>query len=314
VATSALVAVTIVPTVLESDRKPALNDLEASSTSGADLGPHKPIKVPANVDWEAVSKDIGKTGSCQADDPDGCTVVDGNGPNVLLIGDSQAQMLVPMFEQMARDHDFQLSLNVYGGCLWQEDLLNAEQSAEGAAVCDKARVGWYDNVLPLLKADVVILVERARDTEKEWGDVISRRDGKDQTLQQMIDNTSNDTLDKIAAHVPKVVVVHDLVMPNTFVPNECLTSTDDASRCAVPVPLARSVSDGFYETADVRSPRIDTVDLNPAFCPGAPVCQAVVGDKIVWRDDHHYTASYAISRRQEVWKILTDSGVIDSSH
>jgi peptidoglycan/LPS O-acetylase OafA/YrhL len=314
VATSALVAVTIVPTVLESDRKPALNDLEASSTSGADLGPHKPIKVPANVDWEAVSKDIGKTGSCQADDPDGCTVVDGNGPNVLLIGDSQAQMLVPMFEQMARDHDFQLSLNVYGGCLWQEDLLNAEQSAEGAAVCDKARVGWYDNVLPLLKADVVILVERARDTEKEWGDVISRRDGKDQSLQQMIDNTSNDTLDKIAAHVPKVVVVHDLVMPNTFVPNECLTSTDDASRCAVPVPLARSVSDGFYETAAVRSPRIDTVDLNPAFCPGAPVCQAVVGDKIVWRDDHHYTASYAISRRQEVWKILTDSGVIDSSH
>ena len=74
------------------------------------------------------------------------------------------------------------------------------------------------------------------------------------------------------------------------------------------------MSDGFYETAAVQSPKIETVDLNPAFCPGAPVCQAVVGDKIVWRDDHHYTASYAISRRQEVWKILTSQGVIDSSH
>ena len=272
------------------------------------------MKVPAGVDWDAIADDIGKTGSCQADDPDRCTVVDGDGPNVLLVGDSQAQMLVPMFEQMAKDHDFQLSLNVYGGCMWQEDLLNAEQSAEGAALCDKARVGWYDDVLPLVDPDVVVLVERARDTEAEWGDVISRRDGKQQSLQQMIYSTSNDTLDKIAAHVPKVVVVDDLVMPNTFVPNECLTSTDDANRCAVPVPLEHAVSDGFYEAAAAESKKIDTVDLNPAFCPGAPICQAVVDGRIVWRDDHHYAAQYAVSRRQEVWKILTNSGVVNTAH
>ncbi len=314
VVTSAVVAMTLVPWVLESERKPALVDLQAAPSSGADLGSQKPVKVPAGVDWDAIADDIGKTGSCQADDPDRCTVVDGDGPNVLLVGDSQAQMLVPMFEQMAKDHDFQLSLNVYGGCMWQEDLLNAEQSAEGAALCDKARVGWYDDVLPLVDPDVVVLVERARDTEAEWGDVISRRDGKQQSLQQMIYSTSNDTLDKIAAHVPKVVVVDDLVMPNTFVPNECLTSTDDANRCAVPVPLEHAVSDGFYEAAAAESKKIDTVDLNPAFCPGAPICQAVVDGRIVWRDDHHYAAQYAVSRRQEVWKILTNSGVVDTAH
>ena len=31
---------------------------------------------------------------------------------MLLVGDSQAQMLVPMFEQMAKEHDLTLSLNV----------------------------------------------------------------------------------------------------------------------------------------------------------------------------------------------------------
>jgi len=34
----------------------------------------------------------------------------------------------------------------------------------------------------------------------------------------------------------------------------------------------------------------------------------------VWRDDHHYAAQYAVSRRQEVWKILTNSGVVDTAH
>jgi hypothetical protein len=36
------------------------------------------------------------------------------------------------------------------------------------------------------------------------------------------------------------------------------------------------------------------VDLSDAICPGDP-CQAVVGDMIVQRDDHHLTATFAAS-------------------
>ena len=57
--------------------------------------------------------------------------------------------------------------------------------------------------------------------------------------------------------------------------------------------------------------RVDTLDLNPAFCPDAPICLPVVGDEVVWRDDHHVTARYAESRREQVWRILQDSGALD---
>ena len=71
------------------------------------------------------------------------------------------------------------------------------------------------------------------------------------------------------------------------------------------------MTDGFYETEAARSTRVDTVDLNPAFCPDAPVCLPVVGDQVVWRDDHHVTASYATSRRDVVWRVLRRTGALD---
>ena len=38
-------------------------------------------------------------------DPEACTVAEGSGPHVLLLGDSQAQSLVPMFERLAEEQD-----------------------------------------------------------------------------------------------------------------------------------------------------------------------------------------------------------------
>jgi hypothetical protein len=71
-------------------------------------------------------------------------------------------------------------------------------------------------------------------------------------------------------------------------------------------------SDGFAQTEAARSPKVDVLDLNPAFCPSAPVCLPVVDDVIVWRDDHHVTATYATSRRDAVWKILEKAGDLEA--
>ena len=46
----------------------------------------------------------------------------------------------------------------------------------------------------------------------------------------------------------------------------------DPGRCAVPVPLGEGVTDGLSLTEAAVSPRVDTLDLNPAFCPDAPIC------------------------------------------
>jgi peptidoglycan/LPS O-acetylase OafA/YrhL len=313
VGVSALVAVTLVPNLLEQDRKPALSsELTGPSTAGLGGGAaSKPI--PQDIDWHKVRTSYGASHWCKADDGPACTVRTGDGPHVLFIGDSQAVTLVPMFKKLANEHDLTLSLDVLSGCPWQEGLQNAKQEGGSAENCTKARVDWYDDALAEIDPDVVILLDRPRDDPELWSDLVSRRDGKDQPLAQAVFETTRDTLDKISAVADKTVVIQRLVMPETFNPTDCLATQTRIGDCAVPVPSDPSPSDGYFAAAAAQSPSILAVNLTPAFCPTAPVCLPIMRNKVVWRDDHHYTSDYAMARRAAVWKVLTDSGAFDES-
>ncbi|MGZ5401256.1 MAG: acyltransferase family protein, partial [Nocardioides sp.] len=310
VAVSALVAVTLVPGLLGLDRRPALT---ASGERPDNVPTQRPLSLPDDIDWEAVVGDYGDTGWCPADDPEGCIVHEGSGPHVLLVGDSQAQSLVPMFETLAEERDLTLSLNVVPGCMWQEDVYNTKLSEKGLKNCESARVGWYEEALPVLDPDVVVLMVRPRDDEAAWSDAVRRRDGVEQALDQMTLQASRDTLRTLEQLVPRTVIVNRIVMPETFDPADCLTTSADPNDCVVPVPVGGTESDGLAQTEATRSPKIDVLDLNPAFCPDAPICLPVVGDEVVWRDDHHVTAAFATSRRDAVWKILAETGVFQDA-
>jgi hypothetical protein len=101
-----------------------------------------------------------------------------------------------------------------------------------------------------------------------------------------------------------------MIMPETFRPDDCLTSAPDPGQCAVPVPLGTSPTDALLIAEAAREPGLYTVDLNPALCPSAPLCQAVVDGEIVWRDDHHVTARFAAARREQVWRLIQRTGVL----
>ncbi len=232
---------------------------------------------------------------------------------MLLVGDSQAQSLVPMFETLAEEHDLTLSLNVVPGCMWQEDLYNSKLLQQGQEDCEEARVGWYDEALPALDPDVVVVMVRPRDDEAEWGDIVHRRDGVEQSLDRMTLQASRATLRTLKRLVPHTVFVNRIVMPETFDPADCLTTSPDPNDCVVPVPVGGTESDSFAQTEAIRSSKVDVLDLNPAFCPDAPVCLPVVGDEVVWRDDHHVTATYATSRREAVWQLLNETGVFEAA-
>ena len=285
----------------------------AAAETGADLpaGLGREVRLPADVDWEAVTADHGFTRSCAPDDVSECVLVEGNGLHVLVIGDSQAQMLGPMFERIAEEHDLTLSVNIVAGCPWQEGLTNRKSSAASDEECEASRVGWYDEALPQLDPDVVIMVSRPRD-ESSWRGTIVRRDGKEQSLFAAMADTSDDTLAKVRATGARAVLVERMIMPETFEPTDCLTSAARPSECAVPVPLEKSPTDAFYISRAREEAQLDTIDLNRAFCPGAPLCQPVVNGEVVWRDNHHVTATYAEARREQVWRILEASGVLSA--
>ena len=64
-------------------------------------------------------------------------------------------------------------------------------------------------------------------------------------------------------------------------------------------------------TAAASSPDIWTVNLNTAFCPSTPICEPVVNGDVVWRDNHHVTATFAEHREEQVWRLITATGVLD---
>ena len=311
VAASAILAATVVPTILENDRKPQLSSAYSTpsgAATGSTQGADRP--VPGGIDWKQVADDRGEQHTCAADQPEKCIVHRGRGPHILFVGDSQAMSFVPMFERLAEDHDLTLSVNVTSGCPWQEGLSNDKQGESSATTCTSARVGWYDTALPVLDPDLVVLLDRPRDDEETWGELIERRDGKRQPLNRAVFETTRDTLRKVTAVADKVAVVQRLVMPEDFDPLDCLATSSTVGQCAVPVPNKPSDSDGFYAAAAAQTDSVVTVNLNEVFCTTAPVCLPMDGDSVVWRDDHHYTAEYVEAKREGVWRALEDAGAL----
>ena len=172
--------------------------------------------IPANRLGE-VRRRRGRA-SCTADDPPACTVVKGAGPHVLLVGDSQAQMLVPMFEKLANEQDLTLSLNVLAGCPWQEGLSKDKQSPDrtrevrggagrlvrrGAAQAPPRRRGAARSV-----------PATTRRSGTGWSSVVTARSSRSTRRHE----TSRETLAKVAKVADETVVVERMVMPETFDP------------------------------------------------------------------------------------------------
>ncbi len=123
-----------------------------------------PVSVPAGTDWAAVKADVGSAHSCTADDVAACTVVRGGGPHVLVVGDSHAQMLAPMFTDLAERHDLTLSLNITAGlCLAGEPHQRQAEPRHGARLRGAPRRLVRRRAAASCDPDVVVLVSRERD-------------------------------------------------------------------------------------------------------------------------------------------------------
>jgi peptidoglycan/LPS O-acetylase OafA/YrhL len=310
---SAVVAATLVPHVLQEPRRPALAGATEASGTALSADPalkHALAARPPHLDYEALSKGAGFHQYCSASDVSQCHVVQGEpGPTVLLVGDSQAETMAPVFERLAREHHVNLDLDVVAGCPWQEELTNDRGSDSTTAACTRARVGWYDDALPQLHPDVVVLLGRPRDDPAEWGSQVTRRDGKDQPLPQAVWESTRDTLAKVVKVAP-AVVVQRLIMAETFSPADCLAAARTVGECVVTAQKSASRTDGYVTALSAMDDRVHPLDLNPIFCPTAPVCSPIQHRQLVWKDDHHYTVGYAMAVRERIWAALEATGTL----
>ena len=310
VVASALVAVLVVPPVLGSERRPVLMSGGPSTVLDTEArGGDR--RVPNDLDFRAISEDIGERHTCP-DDPEDCRVVEGAGLRVVLLGDSKARMLEPMFVALAREHDLDLWADIQEGCPWQVDLRNGNRPPDEQQACVSSRRRWYEQTLEQIEADLVVVVSNGYDNPARHGAYIERASGSDSGLAEVLLETTEESLAAVADAGATAVVVRNIFEADQD-PLDCLAAATRESQCLVPAPARDRPTDSIYDVAAVRSDRVFTLDLNPLICPGAPLCRPILGGTVVWRDRNHITAALGVELREQVWNLLADSGALDAA-
>jgi peptidoglycan/LPS O-acetylase OafA/YrhL len=203
---------------------------------------------------------------------------------VALIGDSHASALFPAINEMAKAHGWKLVVYMKIDCSFVDipitDLNLKREYTECAT--------WNNNVLARLAAHPpdLAIVHMSRwiyNVNAADGSITAQGDAMAREMEKIPKST-------------KVVMVTDIPDPwNMSVP-ECLSSNlSDYRRCAYPRATGFGSSWGKREAVASKAAGVPLIDLSGSICPGTGACPAVINGMIVFRDQHHLTATFAKS-------------------
>jgi peptidoglycan/LPS O-acetylase OafA/YrhL len=224
--------------------------------------------------------------TCFGVDPSKCTIVHGSGPHLLLMGDSNAEMMIPAFVKLARDNDLTLSLEVTAGCPWQRGIYRNAPDVQ--AECRRNREDAYDRVIDALDPDVLVLVTVAQTNDR--GPLDPAR-GKPNAQFATATETSLDQLDVGGR---KIVVMEPIpATPDLSNPLTCLDTAKWLEDCRyVPYP-----NPTWYETAiRKRADASDTIwaaDFDRFVCPYLPICDPIIDGVVVKWDGQHLASRFS---------------------
>ena len=98
-----------------------------------------------------------------------------------------------------------------------------------------------------------------------------------------------------------------------FLPLQCLSDGKSASQCTfrenpAPTQLELAFRKVASQTSDVWS-----LNLDRLVCPREPICDSIVGNVIVYRDDGHITGTFALSQSDAIEKMFVQKRILSSS-
>jgi len=246
------------------------------------LSPSGARTVPSNLrpTLQDVSEDVasiyddGCHRSVGSTDADGCVESeDSDAPRVVLFGDSHAANWHPALAALAGQGMIRLDSRTKSSCA------SADITAADYTEC----ATWREGVIASLRRDPPDLIllgnyaashtAGAQDPRATWFDALRA------TIDRLPDSS-------------RVVVLTDIP---TFdaTPAICLSShLDDAAACSAERRHALDAETRGAEQDLAGQSGVELVDLTDYLCD-ADTCPAVIGDTLVYRDEHHLTATFS---------------------
>lgn len=200
------------------------------------------------------------------------------GSLVVLTGDSHAANWSPSLRAAAAQADWTLISITKSACSL---TLHSDNPAVRAP--DHC-VAWSRATLERLRAlapDLILLGRSRRGSDYESEDSDRWVPGLVSMLQEVLDRLKSTT-----AHI--TVFADTPRLP--FDPPTCLANERE---CSTPLEASLDRPDPLLAAAR-KTEGVSIVDFRNSICP-EQMCPAVIGNVIVWRDNHHLTATYSRS-------------------
>jgi peptidoglycan/LPS O-acetylase OafA/YrhL len=203
---------------------------------------------------------------------------------VALIGDSHASALFPAVNAVAKAHGWKLVVYLKIDCSFVDIPITEFTLKRPYTEC----ATWNNNVITRLNAHPpdLVIVHMSR-----WIYNINSSDGGI-TAQG---NAMAREMNKIPQS-SKLVMVQDIPDPwNMSVP-DCLSAhLNDYRQCAYSRATAFGSNMGRRENVAVAASGASLIVLTDSICPGTGSCPVVINGMIVFRDQHHLTATFSAS-------------------
>ncbi|MCW4385039.1 acyltransferase [Salinibacterium sp. SYSU T00001] len=253
-----------------------------------------PALTEASTDIPSIYRD-----GCHLDwtatEPIGCSFGDvTSGVRVALFGDSHAAQWFPAVSELAERHGFQVDSYTKSSC--PSAVVDVVLDALPYDECST----WRSAVLERLVADPVDLVI-----------VSNASNGAEAELDEWLEGLQQ-TVERVSAVSPVVVIADTPYLP--LVPPTCLAANmDDTAACTVSPERAIRGKWAGALAATATAAGAKVIDLNDHLCDDDE-CGPIIGARLVYRDAHHLTASFARDLASVLWDEISVVAPLREGH
>jgi peptidoglycan/LPS O-acetylase OafA/YrhL len=300
VAISVVSAVVLIPKVV--------NTTDASPSSSGTVATAGLTPIPEDLDLLHARRMLKFFEACVHKPVSDCRLVRGTGKKVLLIGDSDAWAMTPLFAEIARREKLNLFVSVDPACPWQRGI----DTSFGTGSCRGWKDDLYRRVIPGVDPDLIVIANIAYGGPGKFPSYVTP-DHKPVEFEAVAAATRS-SVNSLGAGGRDVLIVEPIPRPETpdpdFDPVKCLSKATVVEECRYQTTTTPSPLERLYRDIAKDDPKVRSLDLDQAVCPLLPSCDPIIGEILVKWDSSHLTIPFAESLAPEVDTYLKSVGFL----